>query len=243
MSDVVNEDLPPGWHVDPDMGAWMRDVIHQMLRRCRNWDYLGLGVYLITLVLNDRSKPLLGRLAADRPEIVLTELGRAVERHFLRIPEFTPEIEVLGVQIMPEHLHGVLRVNRRLAKPLGEHLRGFKIGVTKIARGLGACSRVGGVCSGIDAGAQGVGRARGHGLFADGFVDTILGGEKAIAQGLAYTSGRLTRRRRRSESRRNSTRRRRRCWRGPRMGPCSSAPASVMVKGVEEYVRQITMRG
>ncbi len=167
---------PPGWHIDPDTGAWMRDTIHHMGRRCRNWDYFGTGIYLITLVLNDRSKPLFGRLAVDRPEILLSELGRAIERHFKRISEFAPEIEVLGVQIMPEHLHGVLRVKRRMAKPLGEQLRGFKIGATKIAREMGACS-------GIDAGGQSV---RGRGLFADGFVDTILFDEKAVAQGLAY---------------------------------------------------------
>lgn len=174
MSDLATTP-PPGWHIDPDTGAWMRDTIHHMGRRCRNWDYCGLGTYLITLVLNDRSRPLLGWLAEDRPEILLTELGRAVEAHFRRISDFSPEIVVLGVQVMPEHLHGVVRVAHRLDKPLGEHLRGFKIGVTKIARGLG-------VCSGIDAGE----RSRGNGLFADGFVDTILFDEKAVEQGVAY---------------------------------------------------------
>ena len=99
-----------GWHLDPDSGVWMRAVIHSMARRCRNWDYCGTGTYLITLVLNDRSRPVLGRLDESKPTIVLSELGRAVEAHFRRIPEFTPEIEVLGVQVMPEHLHGVVRV-------------------------------------------------------------------------------------------------------------------------------------
>lgn len=164
--------MPSGWHEDPDTGAWMRDTIHRMGRRCRNWDYKGPATYLITLVLNDRSKPIFGRLADDRPEIILSEFGQDIERHFLRMSEFSPEIEVLGVQIMPEHVHGVLRVSRRMAKPLGEHLRGFKIGAAKVAR----------LRSGIDAGAP----SRGHGLFADGFVDTILFDEKAVVQGLAY---------------------------------------------------------
>ena len=163
---------PSGWHLDPDTGVWMRDVIHSMLRRCRNWDYCGTGTYLITLVLNDRSRPVLGRLNALKPEIDLTELGQRIETHFRRMPEFTPQIEVLGVQVMPEHLHGVLRVAARMEKPLGEHLRGFKIGATKIARELG--------CSGIDAG------KRGCGLFADGFTDTILFDAEAVEKGLAY---------------------------------------------------------
>ena len=62
MSGAVDK-MPPGWHVDPETGAWMRDTIHHMGRRCRKWDYYGTGTYLITLVLNDRSKPLLGRIA------------------------------------------------------------------------------------------------------------------------------------------------------------------------------------
>lgn len=169
--------LPPGWHVDPDSGAWMRDTIHHMGRRCRNWDYCGTGTYLITLVLNDRTKPLFGRIAEDRPQMRLSDFGSAVETHFRRIAEFTPEIEVLGVQLMPEHLHGVLRVARRMDRPLGEHLRGFKIGATKIARGQG-------LGSGIDAGAP----VRGHGLFADGFTDTILFNAEAVTKGLAYVA-------------------------------------------------------
>ena len=173
MDEIANG-MPPGWHVDPDTGAWMRDTIHRMGRRCRNWDYCGIGAYMITLMLNDRSSRLFGRLREDRPDVVLSELGRLVGGHFLKIGEFTPEIEALGVRVMPDHLHGVLRVNHRMAKPLGEHLRGFKIGATKIARRLGACSA-------IDGGEQ-----RGRGLFADGFVDTILGSREAIEKELAY---------------------------------------------------------
>lgn len=169
-----------GWHLDPDSGLWMRDTIHSMARRCRNWDYFGKGVYLVTIVLNDRSKPIFGRLRADKPIVELTELGRRIESHFRRISGFTPEIEVLGLQIMPEHLHGVLRVTRRMAKPLGEQLRGFKIGATKIARELGCFAINGEVLKGE--------AARGRGLFADGFTDTILFDEAAIENGLAYVA-------------------------------------------------------
>lgn len=40
------------WLYDHEADAWRREVIHSMLRRCRNWNYCGTGVYLITLVLN-----------------------------------------------------------------------------------------------------------------------------------------------------------------------------------------------
>ena len=50
--------LPPGWHVDEKTGHIVRDTIHHMGRRCRNWDYCGRGCYLITITLADRSRPL-----------------------------------------------------------------------------------------------------------------------------------------------------------------------------------------
>ena len=54
----------PGWHFDEDTGALMRDVIHRMGRRCRNWDYCGRGTYQITLTLADRRS---GAAAGGRP--------------------------------------------------------------------------------------------------------------------------------------------------------------------------------
>jgi len=133
--ETTRHDLTPGWHYDEDTGAIMRDVIHRMGRRCFNWDYCGKGVYMVTMTLADRSKPLFGRLVGESPEtaaIELTELGRAVDAHLRRIGEFTPEIELLGAQLMPEHLHAVLRVKRRMAKPLGIALRGFKGGASQL---------------------------------------------------------------------------------------------------------------
>ncbi|MBP5545237.1 MAG: hypothetical protein ILM98_14265 [Kiritimatiellae bacterium] len=172
--------IPPGWHIDEASGCLVRDTIHHMGRRCRNWDYCGKGCYLITMTLRDRSRPVLGsvRRAIDgSAEFTPSPLGERIEAHLRRIPEFSPEMEVLGSQLMPDHMHVVLRVRRRMARPLGECLRGFKIGATKIAREEGN--------SPMDGRALGE-AARGHGLFADGFVDTILFDEAALSHGLAY---------------------------------------------------------
>ena len=79
---VNGEGLPPGWHYDEDTGAIMRDVIHRMGRRCRNWDYHGRGTYLITMVLADRSKPIFGQLTGASPDaaaIALSPLGLAID--------------------------------------------------------------------------------------------------------------------------------------------------------------------
>ena len=173
---------PPsaGWHLDETTGALIRDVIHRMGRRCFRWDYCGTGVYLITMTLADRSRPLFGRLVGNSPEtaaVELSPLGREIDAHLRRIGEFTPEIEVLAAQLMPAHLHAVLRVRRRMAKPLGIALRGFKGGASQIYWRFAAPAHTG---HGERA------SATKHGLFAPGFVDNILGDASAIRNGIDY---------------------------------------------------------
>lgn len=158
--------FPPGWHYDEDTGALMRDVIHRMGRRCRNWDYCGKGTYQITMTLADRKS---------------CALGREIELLMWRMGDFTPEINVLGVCVMPDHVHWVVRVVRRLSarKPLGLALRGFKGGATKCYwRHLGFSAEA------QRGGAPGL-KSPGP-LFAEGFVDTILFDEAAVAHALAY---------------------------------------------------------
>ena len=176
------------WHYDEELGAWIRNTIHQMGRRCYNWDYSGLGTYMITLTQKNRRIPLLGQLAgtcAIDAHIALTELGQRIEAHLLRIPEFSPGLEVLGYQLMPEHLHFVLRAFRRLNKPLGIALRGFKGGCSKIywetcTPGLPSPCATGLPCP-CAPGLQSPGP-----LFSPGYVDNILFDDTAVANALAY---------------------------------------------------------
>lgn len=166
--------IPPGWHLDETTGCLVRDVVHRMGRRAFRWDYCGIGAYLVTMTLADRSRPLFGRLAGDSAEsarIDLTSLGREIDAHLRQLGRFSPEIEVLAVQLMPEHLHAVIRVKRRMAKPLGMALRGFKGGASKIYWRLAG-----------DGGA-----AARKPLFSAGYVDTILGDKRAVEQAVAYT--------------------------------------------------------
>lgn len=178
-----------GWHYDEDTGTLMRDVIHRMGRRCHNWDYRGLGTYLITLTLADRASHALGRLCHDAQKGAFVEpsaLGAQIKALMWRMGEFTPEIEVLGVCVMPDHVHWVLRVVRRLPrkKPLGLALRGFKGGATKIYwahLGFSAEAPREGVRGACVPGLKSPGP-----LFAEGFVDTILFDAAALAHARAY---------------------------------------------------------
>ena len=144
------------------VGSSRRETIHRMTRRCQNWDYRAQAIYQITIVQEDRRKPLLGRLeilhSGTMPEevearVVPTALGEAILAHWKRIGEFTPEIKPLFCQIMPDHIHAILEVTQPMARPLGNAIGGFKTGCEKLCRQLVA-------------GAP-------H-LFAAGFQDTIL---------------------------------------------------------------------
>ena len=197
--ETTRHDLPPGWHYDEDTGAIMRDVIHRMGRRCFKWDYCGKGVYMVTMTLADRSKPLFGRLVGESAEtaaIELSELGQAVDAHLWRIGEFTPEIELLGAQLMPEHLHAVLRVMRQMAKPLGIALRGFKGGASQLFWRLAPpeetrrwhAERTDGEGYAERNDEEGYAERANERkpLFAEGYVDNILSDEQAVESALRY---------------------------------------------------------
>ena len=173
---------PPGWHVDEDTGAWMRDVIHRMGRRCRNWDYCGKGAYQITIALADRKSCALGRLRYEEGRgafVELSELGRLVEGLFAELPRQWTGVEILRLQIMPDHLHVVLVVRSRQRKPLGAIVGSFKSKAT--SRWLDLLGRTRPSATG-----ESCASARAPKLWAEGYVDTILFDEAAVASELAY---------------------------------------------------------
>lgn len=115
-----------------------------MKRRCLDRDYRQRGMYMITLVTEDRRK-LFGDVAgrsdagagsAEAPRMVLSELGEAVVRCWHAIPEHYPEVKMIKLQMMPDHLHGIIFVQRQMDVPLGTIIKGFKTGCNKEYRRL-----------------------------------------------------------------------------------------------------------
>jgi hypothetical protein len=115
-----------------------------MKRRDDGHDYTERRMYMITIEVEGR-RPLFGRLkgnplaqdgSGDEPDIELTALGKAVRDEWLGIPRYFPQIEVMAVQMMPDHLHGILFVKERLPVHLGQVISGFKAGCRKAQRAL-----------------------------------------------------------------------------------------------------------
>lgn len=94
-------------------------------------DYRRVGFYMITMVAGGRCKRF-GECRDDR--VFLSEAGEVVKRRWHEIPSHRPEIEASTMQVMPDHLHGILYVKALLDKPVGNTLRGFASGVTSALR-------------------------------------------------------------------------------------------------------------
>ena len=120
-----------------------RDIIHHMGRRCRDWDYGGRAIYMITINLKERGRPVMAewpRASAEKPRVYmpLTPLGEKVLSCWRRIPEFWLMVELLECQVMPDHFHGLLFVKGALLsssgrpKTLGDVVRGFKTGCREV---------------------------------------------------------------------------------------------------------------
>ncbi len=114
--------------------AFAGERVPSMKRRCVDRDYSQRGMYMVTLVTEGRKK-LFGDVAgrsngkpgiAEAPRMELSPLGRDVEHIWRTIPDFHPEVSVVALQMMPDHLHCILFVRRQMAKPLGSLILGVK---------------------------------------------------------------------------------------------------------------------
>jgi hypothetical protein len=99
--------------------------------RARFQDYRAPSFYLITIVALNR-QPLFSTCADNR--VTFTQDGAIVYRLWHNIPAAYPEIAPSTFVLMPDHLHGILRVIRCMEKPLGVALRAFKAQVTSTLR-------------------------------------------------------------------------------------------------------------
>ena len=145
-----------------------------MLRRCNNWDYYSSGIYMITITLANRSMPLLGDVIvdvqSDSPEQIQAHfspsaLGKSVFQKWQELPEFYPQVKPLFLQLMEEHLHGIIQICERMPKPLGSVIGGFKGDCTKAFRTI---------CNATSS------------LFSPGFQDTILFRQGQLNRMFAY---------------------------------------------------------
>lgn len=115
---------------------------HNNLRRAHFHDYNRPGLYMVTLVVAGRQR-VFGHIeghtrgqrgSADYPHLHCSALGeRVLQEEVAKIPQYYPMVDVCKVALMPDHIHLLVRVRRRLpdGKHLGNIVRGFKTGCTR----------------------------------------------------------------------------------------------------------------
>lgn len=153
-----------------------------MKRRCDYNDYTAPKIYMVTLVVEGR-RPLFGTLSGDPhipyatqggARLSLTALGKTVKRLWYSIPQYHPQVRVEALQLMPDHLHGILRITEGGQLHLGDIVRGFKTGCNKAYRQLHPAPD--------DAG----GPSTAPPLFERGYNDRILYGYGKLQTWLRY---------------------------------------------------------
>jgi putative transposase len=111
--------------------------------RKKDWDYSRPGLYFITLVTHGR-KCIFGEIRSG--EMIFSPLGEIVHEEWLKSFEIRKELHCLAWVIMPNHIHGILKIDKtqtinrvnqnpgiayRPPRSISSFVAGFKSAATK----------------------------------------------------------------------------------------------------------------
>jgi len=125
---------------------------HRQSIRLQNYDYQQAGLYFVTICSHEK-ETLFGDIVNG--EVILSKIGQHVKLCWNEIPQHFPNAALDKFIIMPNHIHGIIEIHSVVennvtpcvgaknfsptridgtSKTIGSIVRGFKIGVTKLAR-------------------------------------------------------------------------------------------------------------
>ncbi len=169
------------------------ETIHRMTRRRNGWDYCAPGRYMVTLTLADRTRPCLGALRIGEDEVAPcvrpTPLGALISAKWRELPALFPGVEVEEFVVMPDHLHGILRLATRQKHPLGQIVGAFKARSTSAARELAgkpASTMAPASPGALTPGIVPASLLAGSSLWAPGLTDSILYSEARRLHAVSY---------------------------------------------------------
>ena len=94
-------------------------------QRKQDYDYSQPGYYAVTICTQNRSC-LFGVI--DNGDMLLHDAGRMIDKTWYDIPDHYPGIELDVMQIMPNHLHGIIVICEVGTAPRGRPLPGIENG-------------------------------------------------------------------------------------------------------------------
>jgi len=89
------------------------DIHHRCAIRLKGYDYSQAGLYFVTICTQNR-ECIFGEIIDDcRGTMIcaLNEYGRIAEKEWNKTPEIRSNIYLDVFVIMPNHIHGIIRIN------------------------------------------------------------------------------------------------------------------------------------
>jgi REP element-mobilizing transposase RayT len=80
--------------------------------RLQSWDYGANGAYFITICSGHREHYFGEIVKIHVPTMQLNEIGKLAEQFWMEIPNHFPFIELGNFVVMPNHVHGILIINK-----------------------------------------------------------------------------------------------------------------------------------
>ena len=82
--------------------------------RLKNWDYGKNGAYFITICTRNREH-FFGEIVSinDENEMQFNEIGLLANKFWAEIPKHFPFVELGNYQVMPNHVHGILIIDKK----------------------------------------------------------------------------------------------------------------------------------
>ena len=79
--------------------------------RLKNWDYGSNGAYFITICTQNREH-FFGEIVET--QFIASEIGTLAEQFWMEIPQHFPYIELGNFVVMPNHVHGILIIDKNV---------------------------------------------------------------------------------------------------------------------------------
>ena len=100
---------------------------HQKQYRYKNYDYSQNGFYFVTICTKDHQMFLgditkLGNEYNPIYEMKLSEIGKMVEQYWTEIPKHFPFVNLDEYTVMPNHIHGIIEINKQICNGRNEAL-------------------------------------------------------------------------------------------------------------------------
>ena len=93
-----------------DKPKYNPNIHHRRSIRLQGYDYSSEGLYFITICCHNKVC-LFGHVMNG--EMVLNEYGQVAFNEWMKTPEIRPNVELGEFIVMPNHIHGIIRITRR----------------------------------------------------------------------------------------------------------------------------------